>query len=173
MPTPEKVLIIEETQKYFNDAAAVYFTDFRGLSAVQATDLRAQLTAANVEYRVMKKTLACIAAERAGLGDITPYLGEMMGLAITYTEPSDPARILKKFSKENDGVPVVTGIVLGTDLLAAEKAEVLANLPSKDGLIAQLMGTLNAPMTKLVGTLNASMIKLAQTLSALKAQKTS
>lgn len=173
MPTPEKVLKIEETQKYFNEAAAVYFTDFKGLSAVQATDLRAQLTAANVEYRVVKKTLTRIAAEKAGLGDITPYLGGMLGLAITYTEPSDPARILKKFSEENDGVPVVTGIVLGTDLLTAEKAAVLANLPSKDALIAQLLGTLNAPMTKLAGTLNASIGKLAQTLSAIKAQKTS
>ncbi len=173
MPTPEKILKIEEAQKYFNDAAAVYFTDFQGLSATQATDLRSQLTAANVDYRVVKKTLTRIAAEKAGLGDITPYLSGMMGMAITYTEPSDPARILKKFSKENDGVPVVTGIVLGTDLLAAEKAAVLADLPSKDALIAQLLGTLNAPMTKLAGTLNASMGKLAQTLSAVKDQKTS
>ena len=173
MPTPEKALKIEETQKYFKDAAAVYFTDFQGLSAAQATDLRAQLTAANVEYRVVKKTLTRIAAEKAGLSDITPYLGGLMGMAITYSEPSDPARILKKFSKENDGVPVVTGIVLGTDLLAAEKAAVLAKLPSKDALIAQLLGTLNAPMTKLAGTLNASMGKLAQTLSAIKDQKTS
>ena len=67
MPTPEKALLIQDTQKIFTEATAVYFTDFQGMSAAQATDLRAQFTSANVEYRVLKKSFTRIAAEQAGL----------------------------------------------------------------------------------------------------------
>ncbi|MEE9464663.1 MAG: 50S ribosomal protein L10 [Candidatus Neomarinimicrobiota bacterium] len=173
MPDPQKAEIIADTAARMRNAGAIYFTDFRGLSAPQATDLRAQLRAGNIEYIVVKKTLSRLAATEAGLESIDDFLVGQVALAFTSDEPAGPARIFREFSRGNNDVPAITGIVLDGAFLSADRASDLARLPSKEILISQFAAVINQPLTRLVATLGGPMSKLAQLLTGLKDQKTS
>lgn len=173
MPDAHKAEIVASTAARMQEAAAIYFTDFRGLSAPQATELRAKLREGNVDYIVVKKTLSRLAAKEAGLADIDDFLVGQVALAFTGGEPAAPARILREFSRENDNVPAITGIILDGELLGPERAKELAGLPSKEVLLGRLAATLGQPMTRLAATLNSPLAQLAQLLGSLKDQKTS
>lgn len=173
MPQPYKITLVENIAAKLGSAAAIYFTDYKGLSAPQATELRAKLRESKIDYVVVKKTLLRLAAREAGMGDIDEFLSGQTAMAFTDGEPSIPARILREFGKDNGDVPKITGIVLDGQHLPASKAQILATLQSKEVLLAQLLSTIHQPMTRLAGTLSASMTQLGRALSALKDQKTS
>ncbi len=173
MPQPYKISLVEDIAAQLSSAGAIYFTDYQGLSAPQATELRAKLRENEINYVVVKKTLLRLAAREAGIGDIDEFLSGQTAMAFTVGEPSSPARILREFGKDNNDVPKITGIVLDGQHLPASKAQTLATLPSKEVLLAQLLSTVRQPMTRLAGTLRASMTQLGRALSALKDQKTS
>ena len=173
MPDAHKAEIVATTAARMRAAAAIYFTDFRGLSAPQATELRAKLREGNVDYIVVKKTLSRLAAKEAGLADIDDFLVGQVALAFTGGEPAAPARILREFSRENDDVPAITGIILEGQFLGAEQANKLASMPSKEVLLGRLVANLGQPMTRLVATLNSPLAKLTQLLGSFKEQKTS
>lgn len=173
MPDPRKPVIVKEAVERFNSSSAVFFTDFSGLSAVKATELRADLRAGNVQYVVAKKTLVKVAAKEAGLDDISEIIDGMMGMAFTAGEPSDPAKILTNFAKANNDIPVITGILLDGQIVPAAKAKQLADMPSRDALLGQLLSTLSQPMTRLVGTISSPMVTLGRALMSLKDKKNS
>ena len=173
MPDPRKPVIVQESVERFKNSKAVFFTDFRGLSATKATALRAALRAGNVQYIVAKKTLTKVAAKEAGLDDLSDIIDGMMGMAYTVGDPSDPAKILTQFAKANNDIPVITGILLDGQVIPAEKARELARLPSKDVLLGQLLSTFNQPMTRLVGTISSPMTNLGRLLMSLKDKKNS
>ncbi len=173
MPDAHKAEIVATTAARMRDAAAIYFTDFRGLSAPQASELRARLREGDVDYLVVKKTLTRLAAKEAGLDDIGDFLVGQIALAFTAGEAADPARILREFSRENNDVPAITGIILDGELIGAERAKELASMPPKEILLGRLAATLGQPMTRLAATLNSPLAKLAQLLDSLKDQKTS
>ncbi len=173
MPDPRKPIIVQEGVERFKNSTAIFFTDFSGLSARKATDLRAELRAGNVQYTVAKKTLTMVAAKEAGLVDISDIISGLMGMAYTTGEPSDPAKILTNFAQANKDIPLITGILLDGEVIPAEKAKVLANLPSRDALLGQLVSTFNQPMTRLVGTISSPMMKLGHLLMSLKDAKNS
>lgn len=173
MPPPHKIAIVEKTAAQLRGAAVIYFTDYKGLSAPKASELRAELQASSINYVVVKKTLLRIAAQDAGIGEIDEFMIGQTALAFTDGDPSVPARILREFSKNNDDVPKITGIVLDGQRLPATRAQTLASLPSKEVLLGILLSAIQQPMTRLAGTLSAPMTQLGQLLSALKDQKTS
>jgi len=173
MPDPQKAEIIADTAARMRNAGAIYFTDFRGLSAPKASDLRAKLREGNIEYIVVKKTLSRLAANEAGLESIDDFLVGQIAIAFTSDEPTGPARIIREFSRDNKDVPAITGIVLDGALLSADRASDLATMPSKEILISQFAAVINQPMTRLAATLGGAMSKLAQLLTSLKDQKTS
>lgn len=173
MPDAHKAEIVTTTAARMRDAAAIYFTDFRGLSAPQATELRARLRESDVDYLVVKKTLSRLAAKEAGLADIDDFLVGQVALAFTAGEPAAPARILREFSRKNDDVPAITGIILDGELLGPERAKELASMPSKEVLLGRLTSTLGQPMTRLAATLNSPLAQLTQLFNSLKDQKTS
>ena len=168
MTTPAKLAIVEELTAKMRNAVAVYFTDFTGLSAPKATELRAKLREANIEFTVAKKTLSRRAAKEAGFGEIDAFMQGLMALALTYDDPTSPARILREFSKSNQDVPVITGLILDGQLFPADRAGELAHLPSKDVLLGQLVGILQQPLARLASTLARPVAKLAQILSGIK-----
>ena len=172
MPTQQKIAIVEETAEKMRTAAAIYFTDFKGLSAAKATELRAQLRENRIEYKVVKKTLSQLAAKEAGIGEIAEFLTGQVALAYTYEDPATPAKILGKFRKDNQDVPVITGIILDGQPVPASKAAELADLPAKDVLLAKLMSCLHQPMTAFTATLNGSFAQLLRVLTTLREDKT-
>ena len=173
MPNAHKLAVVEQTAARMKAADAIYFAEFKGLSAPDATTLRAALRSSNVDLFVAKKTLIRLAAKEAGLADIGEFLTGQMAMAFAQGEPSIPAKILSEFSKTHEGVPSITGIILNGEALPGSAAAQLASLPSKDVLLGQFAATLIQPITRLAGTLNGAMLKLAQTLNSLQDKKTS
>ena len=173
MPTERKVAIVEDIATRMRDAAAVYFADYQGLSAPEATELRARLRENDVQFVVVKKTLSRLAAREAGVGDIDGFLEGQTALAFTQGDPALPARILKEFGRSNREVPAITGLILAGQTLPASDALKLAGLPPKEILLGQLVGAIQQPMARLAATLNGSMGKLVLTLASLKDNKTS
>ena len=173
MPTQRKTEIIADLATRMRTAAAIYFADFKGLSAPQATELRAKLRAENIEYTVVKKTLSRLAAQEAGVGEISEFMSGQMALAFSYDDPAAPARILREFGRDNQDIPVITGLLLDGQPLPAARARELANLPTKDVLMGQLVFAMQQPMSRLVATLSGVMTELVGTLNSLKEQKTS
>jgi len=175
-PRPEKVAVVEEVQARLDRADAVMLTEYRGLSVAQITDLRRQLRAAGAEYKVYKNTLVRFAARNLEL-DIEDMLTGPTALAFvgegldgSAADPVAVAKVLRTFSRDMPAL-VVKGGVLGRTPIDADGARALADMPTRDQLLARLAGGFAAPMTKFAGLLQALPRNFAYGLSALVAQK--
>ena len=122
---------------------------------------------------ISKNTLTKIAAHNAGYEDkLNNLLNVQIGIAYVAGDAAAPARVIRNFEKENkDATLEVIGLVYEGEIFSAEKYQELANLPSRDELLAIFVRTINQPMSKLVGTLNGSMSKLMGVLNSLKENK--
>ena len=171
-PRPDKVAVVEDVKQRFADADAVLLTDYRGLSVGRIAELRRSLTPAGADYKIYKNTLVRLATNEAGL-DLDDLLVGPTALAFVNTKedgsPGDPAAVakaLRDFAKDNKSL-VVKGGVLADKTLSADDINALAELPSREVLLAQLAGAFQAPLTKLAGLLQALPRNFAYGLSAL------
>ena len=172
MPTPQKAQIIAETSARFQEAKGVYFTKYTGMNVLQATSLRKQFRENDIEYVVTKNTLTKIAAKEAGFeGKFDDILEGQIAIAYSKDDPTSPARVIKGFVKENEECLDVVGVLFEGQVFDPSKYVELANLPSREELIAKFASCLNQPMTTLAATLNGAMTKLAGTLDSLKNTK--
>ena len=171
-PRSDKVAVVEEVGEKFARADATLLTEYRGLNVPAMAVLRRALREAGGEYKVYKNTLVRIAAKNAGL-DIDDLLTGPTALAFvsdqTDGSPGDPAAVakaLKDFAKANPAL-VLKGGVLADKVLTADELKALAELPSRDVLLAQLAAAFQAPMAKLAGLLSALPRDFAYGLQAL------
>ena len=173
MPTQQKTKIIDDLTQKFQNSSAIYFTRYSGMKVAQLTELRKQFRENKVSYFVSKNTLTKIAASNAGYEDkLNDLLNGQIGIAYVSGDSTAPARVIRNFEKENKNVTLeVIGLIFEGEIFSAEKYKELANLPSRDELLAKFIGTINQPMSKLVGTLNGSMSKLMGILNSLKENK--
>jgi large subunit ribosomal protein L10 len=151
----KKGVVAEITEK-FEKAASVIVVDYKGLTVEQVTDLRNKFREAGVEYKVYKNTLVRRAAEAVGQGEFInkESLVGTNALAFGYEDPVAPARIIKEFAKENEALELKMGIVEG-EFFDKDKVTALANIPSREVLIAKLLGSLKAPVSNFVYLINA------------------
>ena len=170
MPNKKNIEQVKELSDSFSKAKAVYFTEYHGLNVGDITKLRSEFFKADVEYKVAKNTLIKLAAEENKISGIEELLKGSKALAIAYDEPVAPAKVIKEFTKDSD-LPSVKGILFDGEFLPGEEFKRLANLPSKEELLATLVAMLNSPMQKLVSTLNAPLQNLARVLNSLKEQE--
>lgn len=174
MPNQHNIKVVEETKQKFEKAQAVYFTDYKGLNVELMNELRGEFFKNNVDYKVVKKTLARIAGEQAGYENFDGLMDGQMAIAFASDDPVVPARILKKFIKEKKLESLkLTGCVFEGQQFDATKVASIAELPTRDELIAKFARTLNAPMTNVVNVLQASMRKVLNVLNAVKDNKES
>ena len=124
----------------------------------------------DVEFKVAKNTLIKLAAENNKLDGLSSYLSGSTAIALSYEDPTSPARVLKQFKKNHD-LPEIKGILFDGEILEGKEFKRIADLPTKNQLLAMLVGALSSPMTKLALTLKSSMTDLGNTLSNLKDQK--
>lgn len=150
-------------------ATAAVVTDYRGLTVKQLEDLRAQMRAQGMEYVVVKNTLARRAAELAGVGELGSVLAGPVGLGLGFGELAAPAKLFGDYYRLNRRLPVVAGLVEGR-VLDARGVQTLAELPSREVLLAQLAATLQSPLTQLAAALISIPQSLAATLDAYRAQ---
>ena len=173
MPTSLKTKIVSELTQKFQDSSGIYLTKYSGMNVAQFTDLREQFRKNEVSYFVSKNTLTKIAAKKAGYEDkLDDLLSGQIGIAYVSNDPTAPARVIRNFEKTNKAATLeVVGLVFEGELFTPDKYKELADLPTRDELLAKFVGSINQPMTKLVGTLSGAMSKLSMVLSSLKANK--
>jgi large subunit ribosomal protein L10 len=163
----EKDKLVAELKEKLNGAKALYYTDFTGLNVKRMTDLRRRLRKANVEYVVIKNTLALRAVNEAGL--VGTRLKGQTGLVIA-KDPVTAAKVIADFAKENDARPAVKGGLLDGRALDEAQVKKLASMPSREQMLADLGAGLQSPMAAFVGALNGLMYMMVGALEARRAQ---
>jgi large subunit ribosomal protein L10 len=170
MKRNEKEQLVTELRDKLKGASAVYYTDFTGLNVKRMTDLRRRFRKAGVEYVVIKNTLALRAVNESGLAG--ERLSGPTGLVVG-TDPVSAAKVLTDFAKENDQRPGIKGGLLDGRQIGVDQVKALANLPSREQLLAELAGGLQAPLAGFVGALNGLLYSFAGALEALRTQRES
>jgi large subunit ribosomal protein L10 len=165
----DKKAVVAEVTAKLADAQAVIVAEYRGLEVGKVTELRAQARASGVYLRVLKNTLV----RRAVAG--TPFEGlasQMVGPLIygISTDPVAPAKVLADFAKGNDKL-VIKGGAMPNYVMDAAGVKALASMPSREELLATLLGTMQAPVAKFVQTLNEVPGKFVRTVAALRDAK--
>ena len=146
-----KVLEIKEK---LEKAKGVAFAQYQGLTVEEDTELRKKLREAGVEYRVYKNSLTVLAAKEIGLDGIESHLVGPLSVAFGYEDATAPARILNEFAKTHKKLELKAAIVEG-EVYDAAKTVQLAAIPSREVLIAKLLGSFKAPLSNLAYLLNA------------------
>jgi large subunit ribosomal protein L10 len=171
-PRPDKVAVVDEVREKFESADGAMLTEYRGLNVPALAALRTTLREAGGEYKIYKNTLVRLAARERGL-EIDDLLTGPTAIAFVGERsdgsPGDVAAVakaLKEFAKANEAL-VLKGGVLDDQVLSADDLKALAELPSRDVLLAQLAGAFQAPMAKLAGLLSALPRDFAYGLQAL------
>ncbi len=170
MPQAEKVEKVEQLSEALSKAKSVFMTNFAGLSVEDITRLRRELRKAGVQYVVVKNTLARISAEKAGFGQIVPFLTGPTGLAIANEDPAAPVRVIFDFRKDKEK-PAIKAAVFEGDLLDQKSAEAIRNIPSRQVLVGQVVSAIAAPLSGFIGGLQSIMSKFVYTLNAIKEKK--
>jgi len=163
--------LVTEMHERLGRAKAVFLADFRGMDVGKATTLRNELRSASVEYRVFKNTLLERASQGTDMECLSPYLTGPTAIAISYDDPVSAAKVLSKFAKDPQGKFVLKVGVLSGKLLDVKQIQALADLPSREVLIAKMLGSMQAPATNFVGVLAALPGSLVRALDAIRAQK--
>jgi len=145
----KKGQMIDELASRLSRCTIAVATDYRGLTAKEMVQLRRRLTESGIEYRVIKNTLTRFAAEKAGKNQLETLLTGPVAIAFGYDDVIKPARVLREHIRSVGSVLRIKGGILGDRLLTAEDVANLAILPSKDVLLARLVGQLNAPLQAL------------------------
>ncbi len=171
MPTPQKEKIVSEMADKFSRANSIFLADFSGIDVNTINALRKKFHEKNVEYRVVKNTLAKISFENAGIDGMTTFLNGVNSYAISYDDPTLPMKVVDIFKSNLDGKFKVRAAYFEGQIIGPEQITGIAELPSREQLLAQLVGVLQAPMVKLMGTLNASVTKIMMVLKALEDKK--
>jgi large subunit ribosomal protein L10 len=169
MPTPQKEKIVAEYSEKFSRASSVLLADFKGVDVATDTKLRRLFREHNVEYKVLKNTLAKIALNNNDIYGLDEYLNGVNGFAISYDDPTAAAKVLSKFEDKDKlslRVCLFEGVVFGPD-----RVDDIANLPSREELLATLLSTLKAPMSNFAAVLAASMQNVVGVLEAVKDKK--
>jgi large subunit ribosomal protein L10 len=168
-PQPYKVEAVGVLKEKFSGYSGYIFTDYRGLSVEQITNLRGELRKLNAEYKVVKNNFAEIAFKEMSLPDMAAYLVGPTAIALSKDEASQVAKSILDFSKETS-VKVKGGLVDG-QVFDGKQMEAFSRLPSRNELIAILMGTMNAPVRNLACAINGVAGKLVRTLAAVAEKK--
>lgn len=169
-PRPEKVAAVEEALSRFSASSAVFVAEYRGLSVTAMSQLRRDVGKAGGECKVFKNTLAALAARRAGVDAIEPLLVGPTALTFVHGDIAAVAKALRDFSRTSP-LLVLTGGVIGNSALTAADVAALADLPSREVLLAQVAGAFQAPLVKTAGLLQALPRNLAYGIKALIDQR--
>lgn len=166
----QKEEIVKKLAQKISDSKAIVFSDFKGLSVKNMNVLRNELREKNVNLQVLKKTLLNIALKEAGIEIDARKLEGQVAVAIASNDEVEAAKIIAKMAQVNENLKIVGGI-LGKTVLSSEEVIALSKLPSKQEMLAKLVGTLNAPISGFVNVLAGNIRNLVQVLKAVAESK--
>jgi large subunit ribosomal protein L10 len=166
----EKQAIVAELTEKLQNASSGVLIDYKGITVAEDTALRVALRESNVDYAVVKNTLVRFAANNVGLGDLSSALNGTTSMAISVTDPIAPMNIINKFAKQfgDTKFTIKAGFMDGKVIPLAD-VMALAELPSKDVLLSQVLGTFLAPITSLAVVIKAIAEKQGGTVEATPA----
>lgn len=165
-----KIQLVSELAEKLGDAKSIVIVDYRGLNVEELNNLRKQTRESEIEYKVYKNTMVRRALEKAAIEGLTDYFEGPTAIAISIVDEVAPAKVLNDFAKEHKNLEIKAGYVDGKPLdVAGVKS--LAALPSKEVLVAQALGGLNAPISGFVGVLNGTIRALAIALGQIAEKK--
>ena len=168
MARPEKEQQVALLTEKLRRARVAVLTDYRGLTVSQMEELRGRLRGSDVEYRVVKNTLARRAAVESGHDDFQQVLMGPVGIAFGYDDLGVPIKLLNEFVRSTRlKLEIVGGLVEGR-VMTADQLRKLADLPPKEVLISQLAGTILSPFASLAAALNTPLAQLASALEVHK-----
>ena len=170
MPRPDKIEAVKEIAADLKATDVYFFVDYRGLTFAEATELRARLAKADASLKVVKNTLAKIAAADAGVEGLTELLQGPTAIAYCHGDPVRVAKVIQDFIREKKKA-AIRGGKLQRSLLGSSEVERLATLPSREQLIAQVVGLIASPLTGLVNVLNGPIRNLVVVLGQVQEQK--
>lgn len=171
MARPDKVEAVAEIADRFRASSAAVVTEYSGLSVQQLTELRRALGKA-ATYRVAKNTLVKRAAEDAGVQGLEALFAGPTAIAFVEGEPVDAAKALRNFAKDNKGLVIKGGYMDGRPLTVDEVTKI-ADLESREVLLAKLAGAMKGNLTKAAGLFNAPASQVARLAAALQDKKAS
>ena len=168
MKRNDKEQLVRELKDKIEGASALYYTDFSGLNVKRMTELRRRFRRAGVEYVVIKNTLALRAVNESGLAGerLRGPTGVVVG-----PDPVAAAKVLSDFARENDQKPVVKGGMLDGRPIGVDQVKQLADLPSREQMLAELAGGLQAPLAAFAGAMNGLLYMFVGALDALASQR--
>lgn len=175
--TSAKQAVVAQLKEQLESAKGVVLTSYKGLTVAQDTELRRELREAGVSYHVVKNTMLRIAAKEAGIEGIEEHLDGTTAFAFSTEDAVAPAKVICGFIKKNkledaEVLTVKVGMVEGK-VIGVEEVKALAALPSREELIAKLLGSMNAPISNTVNVLQGVIRNAVYVLDAIRSQKES
>ena len=149
----EKKQIVSSLAEQFKTAVSGVFVDYCGLTVEQDTELRKQLRAAGVTYKVYKNTMMNFAFKGTDFEGLAPYLNGPSAMACSTTDATAPARVLAEFAKKAKNLEIKAGVVEG-NVYDAKGMEAIANIPSREVLIGRLLGSMQSPIANFARVIN-------------------
>ena len=161
---------IEAIKVKMDNAKVAVVTEYRGFSVEEITKLRRQLQKENGDYMVTKNTLAKLATKGTDFEVLNDAFKGPVAIAFGFEDQAAPAKVLTKFIKEAKKGEIIAAALDG-QLLSAEDAKALADIPSREELYAKMLGCINSPATGIAGAVNAVMSSLVRAVDAVAKQK--
>lgn len=168
----DKQQVVAEIEQRLKDASLIVFTDYRGLNVEEVSELREKLRVPGVEFKVLKNTMTRFALRNVGYQDVADQLHGPNAVLFSNEDVVGPAKTIFDFVRQHPNLEVKMGILEG-QTVSAEKVKQLADLPPREVLLAQVVGTMQAPITSFVRVLNANITGLVRTLDQIREQKAS
>lgn len=165
-----KVAELKDLKDLLSSSKGAVLVDYCGLTVAEDTELRSKMREAGVKYMVAKNTFIRIAAKEAGVEGLDSYLEHNTAVAFSAEDPVAPAKILNDFSKDHKALEIKAGILDGK-VIALDEVKALAELPSRDELLAKLVGSMQAPISGLVNVLQGTIRNFVYTLEAVRQKK--
>ena len=150
----QKQAIVADLAEQLKNSPAGVVVNYQGITVDADTKMRKALREAGVEYKVLKNSLTGRACDEVGLGDMKQYLSGMTAIAIGTTDPVAPAKVLKEYAEKIESFQILAGYLDGA-VVDADTVNKLADIPSKEVLIAKLLGSIKSPLYGLAYALQA------------------
>ena len=151
----EKQAIVADLTSKIKGAVSGVFVDYKGITVAEDTKMRTELREGGVDYSVVKNTLVRFALDDLGMKELDPILNGTTSLALSNDDPVAPARIINSYAEKMDGRFEIKGGFMDGKVMSLDEIKALAKIPSKPVLLAQVLGTMLAPITSLAIVLKA------------------
>jgi large subunit ribosomal protein L10 len=162
--------VVQEIKGKLEASKGAVLTDYRGLNVAEVTELRTKLREVGVEYKVVKNTLARIAANEIGIEGLDGYLEGPTAIAYGIEDAVAPAKVLSEFAKAHKNLEIKAGILEGK-VIDLNGVKALADLPSREVLLAKLLGSMQSPLYGMANVLQGNLRNLVYVLDAVRKTK--